>query len=205
MKKLLLIVAAGLWVLPASAIQVDFGWECGETILGQYGDLFAYNVADPDPVYGGDYSLKIVDDSNGGTPQGFVAWVVGLTDGDEVTASIWRYDDTPGSSPSGRIWGHYTAVGGTIDSYTGSAGGNDDYGPGAGWDQTGWTWVFDSNLGESDGLVIEVRTYSNAGDTVWFDDLHIMAPDGVTIFLPEAELPSPVENSTWAAVKALYR
>jgi len=205
MRNMLLIVAAALLVVPAYAETVEYGWECGGTILGSYNDIEAYNVGDPDPVHSGSYSLKLIDQEENGTPQAYVAWIVGLTDGDEVTASFWRYDDTPGASPSGRIWGHYTLVGGTIDDYAGSAGGNDDYGPGEGWDETGWTWVFDSNGGERDGLVVEVRTYSNPGDTVWVDDLTVTAPDGVTIFVPEDEYPSPVDNSTWSAVKALFR
>jgi len=187
MKKLLWVLALGVCALPASAVTVEFDWESGGTFIKAFpeGEMEAYRVTHPDPVYAGDWSLKLVDAAPTGTPQGYLAWIDGLQDGDIVTASFWRYDDTPGASPSSRIWAHYTAAGGTIDDYAGSAGGNNDYGPGEGWDQTGWTWVFDSNLGARGGLVIEVRTYSNPGDTVWIDNLSITAPDGVMIQLPE--------------------
>ncbi len=29
-------------------------------------------------------------------------------------------------------------------------------------------------------MIIEVRTYSNAGDTVWIDDLEVIIPDTAT-------------------------
>lgn len=207
MKKLLLVLVAGLWVLPAFAVTAEYGWECGGTVLSVYpeGYMEAFLAMSPDPVYAGVYSLKLVDQHPSGTPQAYVAWIVGLTDGDEVTASIWRYDTTPDAAPSARIWGHYTLTGGTIDDYAGSADGNTDYGLGTGWDQTSYTWTFDSNGGERDGLVVEIRTYSNPGDTVWVDDLSVTAPDGATIYLPEPEWPSPVEPTTWSAVKALFR
>lgn len=205
MRTLLLVVATCLWALPALAVTAEYGWECGGTILGQYAEIEAFLVTAPDPVNTGVYSLKLVDQAPTGTPQAYVAWIVGLTDGDVVTASIWRYDDTPDASPSSRIWGHYTLTGGTIDDYAASAGGNSDYGLGQGWDQTSYTWTFESNAGERDGLVVEIRTYSNPGDTVWVDDISVTAPDGATIFLPQPDWPSPVESATWSSIKALYR
>lgn len=193
MKKLLCVLALGVFALPASAVTVDFDWESGGTFIKAYpeGQMEAYNVTAPYPVYGGLHSCMLVDAAPTGTPQGYLAWITGLQDGDVVTASFWRYDDTPGTAPSCRIWGHYTLTGGTIDDYAASAGGNDDYGPGEGWDQAGWSWTVDTNGGQRDGLVIEVRTYSNAGDTVWIDDLQITAPDGVMIQLPELPPPPP--------------
>ncbi len=204
MKKLLLILLVGLFVVPAAnAAIVTYGWEDGGTILTSYGDIIATNVGAPDPVHGGERSLYLLDQAASGTPEVFVAWVVGLTDGDEVTANIWRYDTTPSASPSCRIWGGYTSVGGTIDDYAGSAGGNSDYGPGTGWDQTSYTWTFDSDEGARDGLTIKVRTYSNLGDFVWVDDLEVIYPDGTTAHIPQGA--SPVEESTWGGIKALYR
>ncbi len=184
---------------PAFALTSTYGWEDGGTTLGQYGDITATNVGDQ--VHTGDRSLYLLDQDVGGTPQAFVAWVIGLTDGDEVTACFWRYDTTPGASPSCRIWGSYTSVGGTIDDYAGSAGGNSDYGPGTGWDEVCHTWTFDSDTGARDGLVIQVRTYSNPGDFVWIDDLTVTAPDGTEIRLPSV---TPVDVTTWSAIKGLY-
>ena len=72
----------------------------------------------------------------------------------------------------------YTAGG----AYAGSAGGNSDYGPGTGWDQTGCTWTFDDGLADDrDGLLIVARTYSNPGDTVWVDELYVCAPEHALI------------------------
>ncbi len=168
-----------LLAAPAYAVQVvEYGWEDGGTILGSYSDIDAYNVGAPDPVYAGERSLKLVDQAESGTPQAYVAWITGLTDGDEVTGSFWRYDTTPGASPSGRIWGHWNDDPDDVMGYSGSASGQTDYGPGLGWDETSYTWtVADGHT----GLIIEARTYSSPGDTVWIDDITISAPDGATI------------------------
>lgn len=172
--------------LSVNAQTITYGWEDGETILGQYSDITATNVGAPDPVHSGLRSLKLVDGAASGTPQAYVAWITGLNDGDEITASFWRYDTTPGTAPSARIWGHYTD--GTIDDYAGSASGNYDYGDGLGWDETSFTWTFDADTSRT-GLVIEARTYSNSGDTVWIDDLTITAPEHATIEV--AGVPEP--------------
>lgn len=200
-----LITAAAILfflVSGSAALTVDYDWEDGGTILSSYGDIDAFNVVSPDPVHGGTRSLKLVDQAASGTPQAYVAWITGLAHGDTVEAGFWRYDTTPGAAPSCRIWAHYTPVGGDIDSYAGSADGNADYGPGTGWDYTSYTYVFDSDGDTRDGLVIECRTYSSAGDTVWLDDLVIVAPDHATVVTPRE---TPVAERTWGAIKALFR
>jgi hypothetical protein len=160
----------------ASAQQtVTCGWEDGvTTIIGEYppGEIIATNVSSP--VHSGTRSLQLEDASPSATPQAFVAWITGLSGTDSVYASVWRYDDTPGASPSCRIWAHWNDDPADINGYAGSAGGNSDYGPGTGWDMTDYTWV---NDGTHTGLVIEIRTYSNPGDTVWIDDLTVTIPD----------------------------
>ena len=162
-----------------------YGWEDGVgTILGSYNDIDALNVGSLDPVHSGDRSLKLVDQASLGTPHAYVAWITGLVDGDTVDADFWRYDTTSGSAPSLRIWAHYTDNLSDIGSYLGSAGGNSDYGSGEGWDLASWSWIFDSDSGSRNGLVIEVRTYSSPGDTVWIDDLTVTAPDMATITTP---------------------
>ena len=178
------VILICLMVAPAvHAATSTYGWEDGvDTILGSYNDINAFNVGSPDPVHSGSRSLKLVDQASSGTPQAYVAWITGLEDGDAVEAGFWRYDTTSGSAPSVRIWAHYTNDLSDIDSYSGSAGGNSDYGSGEGWDLAEWSWTFDSNYGN--GLVIEARTYSNPGDTVWIDDLTITAPDTATITTP---------------------
>ncbi|UCD75720.1 MAG: hypothetical protein JSV91_02160 [Phycisphaerales bacterium] len=182
----------------AEIITDSYGWEDGfGTICGFYGNLgLAENVGAPDPVHSGDRSLHLVEEPIEGTPQAYLAFITGLQDGDIIDASFWRFDDSPGASPSVRIWAHY-ATSDDINSYMGSAGGNDDYGPGEGWDQTGWQWVFDSDAGARDALVIECRLYSPSegpGDLFWVDDLFVQVEgddlSGVRIYNP-GNIPAP--------------
>ena len=193
MKKTLLIftllVSVALVTSTAKAVQVvTYGWEDGGTILGEYqpGEIIESNVGLPDPVFSGDRSLKLIDNKfPDTTPQAYVAWITGLTDGEQVIADFWGYDTTPGTGPSCRIWGHYTSDPLDLDSYAGTASGNSTYSDGYGWSNLSHTWIFDSGGGTRDGLVVEVRTYSVAGDTVWVDDLTVIAPDSATIIIPE--------------------
>lgn len=190
MKKLLSVILVGGVALVgavAGADTVNYGWEDGGTILDKYGNVDESNVGAPDPVHGGDRSLKLVDMSSSGpsSPQAYVAWITGLVDGDIVDASFWRYDTSPDASPACRIWGHYTDDLNDITSFAGSAGGNSDYGPGTGWDQTSHSWTFDAGDGTRNGLVVQVRTYTTDGDTVWVDDLSVTAPPRATIVVPE--------------------
>ena len=189
MRKVLGTLAlVGLCTLAANAGTVNYGWEDGGTILGQYGDIDSYNVGAPDPVYDGDRSLKLVDQAASGTPQAFVGWVTGLQNGDQVTAGFWAYDTTPDASPSGRIWGHYTNDLNDINAYAGSPGLGSGYSEGTGWSYLEYTWTFDSASDPTrNGWVIEARTYSSPGDTVWFDNLTITAPDHATIYVPVPE------------------
>jgi len=205
MKTLLLLLALVALAVPAAAVTYTYGWEDGtSTLLSVFplpDGMLPYNVTSPEPVYGGTYSLKTVDNAASGTPQGYVCWVRGLLDGDVVTASIARYDDTPGASPSGRIWGHWNNDPLDVNGYVTSAGGNNDYGPGLGWDVTSWSWTVSSGY---TGLVVEIRTYSNPGDTVWWDNLEVTVPDRDGIFV---EFPGgyiPVEDTTISSIKALY-
>ncbi len=210
MKKLLLMalalgLTAGVAVAQETYTQ-DF--EDGTTtVLGLYGTgdppMIVTNVGAPDPVYGGLRSLRLEDNSPSGTPQAFIAWVYGLQDGDEITAGFWRYDDTPGVSPSVRIWAHWNDNPDDITGYNGSASGNGDYGEGLGWDYHDWTWTVS---GGHTGIVIEARTYSSIGDTSWIDDVTVTIPsrDGIVLWLPGPDHPVANENSTWSQVKSLY-
>ena len=162
---------------------ISYGWEDGGTILASYNDIDANNVCNPEPVFDGQSSLRLLDMAASGTPQAYVAWIQNLKHGDEVTVGFWRYDVTPETSPSCRIWGHYTTDNNDIQSYGGSASGNSDYGPSTGWDYTEYTWTFEGN-GENNGLIIEARTYSNPGDTVWIDNLTVTAPTHAAVIVP---------------------
>lgn len=202
MRKMLAVIAIMGLGQAAFAVTATCGWEGSETVLALYGTGEPpMNVAiSTDPVHSGSQSLWLEDNSPSGTPQAYVAWVLGLEDGDEVTATIWRYDTSPGSAPNCRIWGHWNDDPTDVMGYASSAGGESDYGPGTGWDQTGYTWtVVDGHT----GLVIEIRTYSVIGDAVWIDDLEVTAPEGCTIWTPDTY--TPVQSSTWAGIKTFFQ
>ena len=79
-------------------------------------------TADGGQVYSGMYSLQLTDNAPSGTPQAFAAALWNLQDGDVITAGFWRYDDTPASAPSCRIWGHWNDdLPADINGYSGSA------------------------------------------------------------------------------------
>jgi hypothetical protein len=209
MKAVVGVLAVALLAMPAMAAQVtqSYGWEDGVgTILGYYG-----NVTDPTNVTGpqtgsqgstspdytcpgahsGDRYLHVAEDPHSGTPQAYVAWIKGLTDGDVIDADFFGYDITPGASPSLRIWAHYTTSS-SIDDYQGSASGLYDYTAGTGWDNVAYSWTFDSAFGTRDCLVIEARLYSTPSTSdpdhtdFWIDDITVTAPDTATIvFAPE--------------------
>ncbi len=201
-----------------AAVTIDYSWENGGTILGSFG-----NLADPqnvsvgsDPGAGstinydpaltvtprtGSGMLQVTESPNGGTPQAYVAYIEGLAEGDEVTASFYAWDSTPDENPSVRIWGHY-ALNGDVDSYDGSASGNSTYTVGVldgGWEQVTYTWTIPA---DKQALVVEYRLYSpTTTDAIsyWADDLSVTAPDGATINVPSA-VPEP---STYAAMAGL--
>jgi hypothetical protein len=189
MKALMTISLVALLATSASAVQiVDYGWEDGGTILGSYKDITATNVSDQ--VYSGNNSLFLVDGGESGTPEAYVAHVTGIQDGDTITAGFWCYDTTPGASPSGRIWSHYSDA--DINDYDGSTDNNYDYSDGYGWSYLEYTWTVDFTetfSGNPGGFVIAARTYSGAGDYVWVDDLTVTAPDHTTVTIP---VPEPV-------------
>jgi hypothetical protein len=204
MRPLLILALVFLAASFAHADMMMCGWEGGVPVLGMYGTgsppILASFSQPPDPYHGGLQSLRLEDNSPSGTPQAYVAWIKGLSDGDIVEVGVWRYDMTPGASPSCRIWGHWNDDPNDINGYNGSAGGNEDYGPGTGWDYTQWSWtVVDGHT----GLVVEIRTYSSPGDVVWCDDMVVVGPEGSTIIVPEGV--TPVRSASWSAIKALFR
>ncbi len=172
MKKLLTFLIAFVFcgVSAYGAMSWDYGWEDGTgTALSQYGaNLYLSNSTEQ--AYEGTHSLKMIEDPLSGTPQAFVWWVTGLSEGDGIVASFYMYDTTPGGSPSGRIWGHYTSDPTNINSYSGSASGNLEYSDGSGWTNLQWSWTFDSDGGANDGFVCEARIYAGSGGNVVYVD-----------------------------------
>ena len=202
---ILALVAAPAVVQATSSFE---SWEGTHTLLGMYGSgsppiIATVRAGVPiDPHHGLQY-LELEDNSPDGTPQAYVAWIKDLGPGDMITVSLWRYDDTPDASPNCRLWGHWNDDVNDINGYAGSAGGNEDYGLGLGWEEVSWSWVNPVGRESHLSLVVEVRTYSNPGDTVWIDAMTVTGPDGVFIVIPESG--APVESESWSAIKALYR
>lgn len=198
-KQLALAAIVSAASMGASAASVSYGWEDGGNVLGQFdsgNENMQYSNTDA-LAYSGSYALLVedLDPNDGGTPQGYLAWVNGLTDGDTVTASFWVYDPAEGAAPSARIWGHYTDDAADVDSYAGSAGGNNTYSSG-GWSQLSNTWTFDSDGGSRDGLMVEVRFYDSGSvptGSLIIDDLMVMSSAGV-ITTPAAV---PVPAAAW--------
>jgi len=182
----LTLAAAPLWAQTRT-----FDWEDGtSTALGISGGAVIENSTEQ--ANGGTHSLKITEDPLGGTPQAYIWWVTGLTDGDQVTASFWVYDITSSGSPSGRIWGHYTDT--DVNSYAGSASGNSDYSGTATWTQLSHTWTFDSDTNTRDGLVVEARIYSSAQyDSIYVDDASITVTAAGTAVITAPDGTVPVE------------
>ena len=183
---LLAVVSICCFVVTANAD--TYSWEDGGTILGFYGNLAnPTNVGAPEPVNSGERALRVTEDPVGGTPQAYIAFITGLTDGDTIDASFFGYDDTAGGSPSLRIWGHY-AQSDDVTSYAGSAGGNEEYTDGSGWDDVAWSWTFDSDGGTRDALVVEARLYTGSEVTDYYiDDVTVTtsSPTAGIVFAPE--------------------
>jgi hypothetical protein len=230
MKKLLLVGFAVC--LAASAAYADYtvsyGWEDGTgTILGYYGNVVDdTNVTGPQSgqaggagsydcpgAHTGDRYLHVAEEPHSGTPQAYIACITGIGIGEQVTASFWGYDITPGASPSLRIWAHWvdaTSCPDCIDAeYCLSASGLYDYTAGTGWDFIEFTWVRPDTV-ECSALVIEARLYSTPSSGAyrtdfWVDDVSVTAPDNAHVLLPDLTGPSALENTYWGGIKALYR
>lgn len=222
MKYLILIAALALLTGPAHAqVGAYYSWEDGGTILGSYGNLVDdSNVTGiqigsqgstlPDyqcpGAHHGTRYLHVAEDPHSSTPQAYLAWVTGLNNGDEVTASFYGYDTSPEASPSLRIWGAYSSSI-DIDDYLGSAGGSSEYTAGLGWDRVEYTWTFDG--GDGNALVIQGRLYSTPSTSdpdhtdFWMDYITVTSPVHATQYFPGES--TPVEASDWSTIKALFR
>jgi len=204
----IVIAAVGLGIaagIAAGSTTNSYSWEDGGTILGRYG-----NVANEMAVAGGSdpgknnqeqthiiplpvtprtggKMLQVDEDPHSGTPQAYVAWIKGVSGGDEVTASMWGWDSTP-SSPRLRLWAHYSLTN-DVNSNDGYTGEGSSYTTGTGeWNQVSHTWTIEAG---KEALVIEARLYSTPSSsatnstTFWVDDLELIVPDGATVTFPE--------------------
>lgn len=209
LKTSITLATAGLLAIAtqgASAASASYGWEDGVgTVLSQYDAGQTMQYTNSNLISNSGSNALLIEDltaDNSGTPQGYLAWVTGLTDGDTVDASFYAYDNTASAAPSLRIWAHYTNGMTDVDDYQGSAGGSNTYSDGSGWSLLSNSWVFDSNGGTRDGMIIEVRFYDSTDVTTGFafvDDLTVMSSAGM-ITTPAAV---PVPAAAWLFGSAL--
>ncbi len=202
MKTILTLLAVFVFSGIATAdYTLDYGWEDTATLLGMY-PLECYIddlvTTPPGPVHTGDQALY-VEKTISGTPQGFVGWVVGLVDGDQVTVNLWFYDDSPSGYPSGRIWAHWNDDPNDPAAYNGSASGNGTYTSGIGWEELSYTWTVASG---HTGIIIEARVYGDSASVCHLDDISITAPDLAEIRFPGYVV--ALQRSTWADIKASF-
>ncbi len=172
MRNLFLII-----FLISFSISENYSWEDGGTILGSYGNLTdVENVGETDGVvpFDGDYMLTVSESPIDGTPQAFIAWVTDISEGDQITACFYGYDTTANSAPSMRVWGSWTQNN-DINSYAGSADGNEEYTAGTGWDQVCHTFsTTQENWESGEALLVQARLYSSSSGsdpTKYFVDL----------------------------------
>ena len=183
-----------------SALSACYDWADGATVLGSNGENVTFeNVVDP--INGTGFALKMTENPLSGTPQGYVGWVTGLTDGDIIDVSMLGLGDGTTTSKM-RLWGHYTSTGGDINAYAGSASGPSGYSESA----TEWTllthqWTFNSDGGARDGLVIEARIYSytDAEPSGYVTDINVSVSttgSGALISLPgtSCDITPPVDS-----------
>ena len=182
-------------IILASALNsVSTSWEDPNVLgyFGTYGNVGAVEYSDN--AYSGNYSLSITEDPVGGTPQVYVAYITGLSEGDTVTASAWMLGldgDGDGDSAKGRLWGHYFD-GSDLTSYEGSASGPSSYGgEDATWSNTDHTWTVAAG---KTALIIEARIYSYSGgdEQIWIDDLIVSSSNAnASIFVGGVPIPAP--------------
>jgi MYXO-CTERM domain-containing protein len=185
-------VAAALTGSAMADIEASSGWEdtSSPAILGSFGNLFDWGYESGD-VYSGSHSLYMIEDPVSGTPQGYVAWVTGLSAGDTVTATMWMKGASNGvdNDGKGRLWGHYSSDD-DITTYFGSASGSGDYaGEGGIWTQASHTWTI------ADGqtaLVIEARMYSYGENNFLLgDDLVVSTNNDGAMITVAGVIPAP--------------
>lgn len=218
MRKLtILFIAAILLATPALAAEIyTYDWADGNAdFLGCFDfdataeASTAYNR--PGSTGSGIQITKAV--SGGGYALGFLAAVWGLEAGDEVTVSMWRYDNASGL-PYFRLWAHYNnmlteagdARGQDMQINDGDCYGNNDFGLQSGWERFSHTWTVEAG---NSGMIIDAVVYGDRHDYIYVDDLAITVPDHASVRLPNAiypagGIPTATEVSTWSAIKAIF-
>jgi hypothetical protein len=160
----------------------EYGWENRGTDLGVYSTGYSQN--DFTTAYEGSRSLKVVKGTS--TPQIYVAWITGLNDGEQVTATVMgKY---AGSGNGLRLYAQQNS--GTLNAseFNGGIGGMLDYLDTTDWSQMSYTWTAGGGYG---GITVQIRVYGDEGDYGWVDALAISAPETATVHFP-AEVTEPV-------------
>ncbi len=188
MKKTVVLLAVMAMAVSANA-GVSYGWEdlaLNEAgVLGTYGGNVETFVTD-ELAHTGNQSLKVVENPLDGTPQTYLAWVTGVTEGDTITASVWCYGI--GTEAKGRLWGHYSSAS-DINAYDGSASGPSPYvGLGQVWEQQIYTWTVAAG---KEAFVLEGRIYSyNDDNIIFYDDLEVTSSNANAV-IHTAAIPEP--------------
>lgn len=213
-KSILVAGAASLAAANSFALTVNYGWEDGNTVLGGFSNSNLTYSNTNALTHSGNGALLIEDNdaADNATTQSYVAWINGLTTGDQITVSFWTWDNSAASgAPSVRIWGHYTNDPADVTNYEGSASGNNTYSVGQGtWDQLSYTWTFDAASsfdGDANGLMIEARYYDSSSVTTGFaliDDLTVTVNSQYAmVTTPGGVSPVPAPAAVWMFGSAL--
>ncbi|AQQ70185.1 PASTA domain protein [Limihaloglobus sulfuriphilus] len=166
---------------PVQAIS-EYGWENRGTDLGVYGSGYSEN--DFTTAYEGSRSLKVVRGTS--NPNIYVAWITGLNDGEQVTATVMgKY---AGAGSGLRLYAQQNSGTLNAEEYNGSIGGMQDYLATGDWGQMSYTWTAGDGYG---GITVQIRVYGDEGDYGWVDALAISAPETATVHFPE-EVTDPV-------------
>jgi hypothetical protein len=234
MRQILLIVA---FCLASSVAYADYtvmyGWEDGTgTILGSDGNIvnvanvsgehvgqaglpiFTFTV--PGGTEGSRY-LRAAESPHEGLPSPYVylVCITGLEAGDDVSATLWAYDEWLGYPPTVRIWAHYSTAQDCPScpgEITGDAGGTPWDTEGTGWNSSDHTWSY-APPSAGDALVIKARLNSSASPgpcdscltDFFLDEVSVIVPDHASVMFPDYAGPSSVRESAWGGIKALYR
>ncbi len=204
--------------VPALAGEYTYDWADGAAdYLGCF-DGEMSTIVDPlcnhTDSAGSGLALQKETFATDGYAMGFLAAVWDLQVGDEVTVNLWRRDDNS-NMPYFRLWSHYNdalenatdARGQDMEADDGSLGGNNDFGSQSGWEEFSYTWTIAEG---HNGLVIDGVVYGDRGATIYVDDITITVPDHASVRLPNAIYESggtttPVDESNWTAVKAIFQ
>jgi len=216
-KTLITIALIGLLAVPALAAQIyTYNWSGDADYLGCF---YSDSSAEVDAAYNRPGSagngLKITKNTyGGGYVLGFVASVWGLEEGDEVTVSIWRYDNNS-AMPYFALWSHYNdalmqasdARGQDMAINDGNCYGDQTLGVQNGWEQYTHTWTIEAG---HNGLVIDAQVYGNTDSYMYVDDMTIVVPDHASVRTPDAVYfagggVTANEAATWTSVKGLFQ